>query len=499
MASEATPTTSAAPTVKPGRLWIGGEYVDALDGATFTITNPATGEALTTCAQAGAADVDRAVAAAAAAFRSKAWAQMSALDRQRIVWNIGERMLARLDEFAVAETLCNGKPIFESKYIDVPDAAKCFQYYAGWVTKIAGQTLPLSTGPFLNYTRREPLGVVGAIVAWNFPILLAAWKVAPALAAGNTVVLKPAEFTPLTALLLAECAKEAGLPDGVLNVIPGKGSIAGQALVTHKDVAKIAFTGSTEVGQGIVRASVDTVKKVQMELGGKSANVIFADADIDAAVRGAAGGIFYGKGEVCAAGSRLLVERSVYDTVVAKLKERAEKTPPGDPMNPKTRLGAQVRESHLQSILGYVEKGKAEGATLVAGGSRAAIDGKGAFMQATVFADVTNTMTIAREEIFGPVLAVIPFDGEDEAIAIANDSPYGLAAGVWTRDIKRGHRTAHRLEAGTVWINAYNRYDTATPFGGYKQSGFGRDMGPEALDGYLQTKSVWVDLSEDKA
>jgi aldehyde dehydrogenase (NAD+) len=492
-------TTSTPPAVRPGRLWIGGAYVDAANGATFTIINPALGEPLTTCAAAGAADVDRAVAVAKAAFVDPAWAKMTPLDRQRILWNIGERILARVDEIAAAETLCNGKPIFESKYIDVPDAAKCFQYYAGWVTKIAGQTLPLSTGPFLNYTRREPLGVVGAIVAWNFPLLLASWKVAPALAAGNTVVLKPAEFTPLSALLLAECAKEAGLPDGVLNVLPGKGSIAGQALVEHPDVAKIAFTGSTAVGQGIVRTAADTVKKVQMELGGKSANVIFADSDIDAAVRGAANGIFYGKGEVCAAGSRLLVERSVYDTVVAKLKERAEKTPPGDPMHPKTRLGPLVREVQMEKVLDYIAKGKGEGARLVAGGERQPVNGKGYFVQATVFADVTNTMTIAREEIFGPVLGVMPFDSEDEAVAIANDSVLGLAAGLWTKDLKRGHRVAHRLEAGTVWVNAYNRYDTATPFGGYKQSGFGRDMGPEALDGYLQTKSIWIDLSEDKA
>ncbi|MEP7027155.1 MAG: aldehyde dehydrogenase family protein, partial [Candidatus Eisenbacteria bacterium] len=403
------------------------------------------------------------------------------------------------DEIATAETLTNGKPIFESKYIDVPDAAKCFQYYAGWATKITGQTIPLSTGPFLNYTRREPLGVVGAIVAWNFPLLLASWKVAPALAAGNSVVLKPAEFTPLSVLLLAECAKEAGLPDGVLNIIPGKGSVAGQALVEHRGVAKIAFTGSTEVGKGILRTAAEDVKKVTMELGGKSANIVFADADIDAAVRGAATGIFYGKGEICAAGSRLLVERPIYDTVVAKLKERAEKTPVGDPMHPKTRLGALVREVQMNRVLDYIGKGKAEGATLVAGGERQPVGGKGYFVQATVFAGVTNAMTIAREEIFGPVLAVIPFDDEEDAVAIANDSVYGLAAGLWTRDIKRGHRVAHRLEAGTVWVNAYNRYDTATPFGGYKESGFGRDMGPEALDGYLQTKSVWIDLSEDKA
>ncbi len=496
MAAEAT---SAAPTVKPGRLWIGGAYVDAENGATFDITNPATEEKLTTCASASPADVDRAVATARAAFTGAAWAKMTPLDRQRILWNLGERIMARADEIAAAETLTNGKPIFESRHIDIPDAAKCFQYYAGWATKITGQTIPLSTGPFFNYTRREPLGVVGAIVAWNFPLLLASWKVAPALAAGNTVVLKPAEYTPLTALLLAECAKEAGLPDGVLNVVPGKGSVAGQALVTHPGVAKIAFTGSTAVGQGIVRASADTVKKVQMELGGKSANIVFADADIEAAVRGAATGIFYGKGEICAAGSRLLVERPVYDAVVAKLAERAAKTPVGDPMHPKTRLGALVREPQMNTVLGYIAKGRKEGARLVAGGEREPVNGRGYFVQATVFADVKNDMTIAREEIFGPVLAVIPFEGEDEAVAIANASPYGLAAGLWTKDLKRGHRVAHRLEAGTVWVNAYNRYDTATPFGGYKESGFGRDMGGEALDGYLQTKSVWIDLSEDKA
>jgi acyl-CoA reductase-like NAD-dependent aldehyde dehydrogenase len=490
--------TMTPPAVRPGRLWIGGEYQDAASGKTFTIENPALGEPLTTCAEAGPEDVDRAVRVAHDAFRSDAWAKMTALDRQRIVWNIGERIMARADEIAAAETLPNGKPIFESRYIDIPDAAKCFHYFAGWATKIQGSVLPLSTGPFLNYTRREPLGVVGAIVAWNFPLLLASWKVAPALAAGNTVVLKPAEYTPLTALLLAECAKEAGLPDGVLNVIPGKGSIAGNALVNHPLVAKIAFTGSTEVGKGIIRSSADTVKKVQMELGGKSANVVFADADVDAAVRGAANGIFYGKGEVCAAGSRLLVERSIYDQVVEKLKERAAKTPPADPMHPKTRLGSIIRKPQMDKVLEYVAKGRAEGAKLVAGGEHQPVNGKGWFVQATVFADVTNDMTIAREEIFGPVLAVLPFEGEDEAVAIANDSAFGLAAGLWTKDIKRGHRVAHRLEAGTVWVNAYNRYDTATPFGGYKQSGFGRDMGPEALDGYLQTKSIWIDLSEER-
>jgi aldehyde dehydrogenase (NAD+)/phenylacetaldehyde dehydrogenase len=497
--SAETTAAAAASAVRPGRLWIGGEYVDAASGRTFTIENPALEEPLTTCAEGGREDIDRAVRVATEAFYSPVWARMTPLDRQRILWNIGERIMARVDEIAAAETLCNGKPIFESRYIDVPDAAKCFQYYSGWATKLTGETIPLSTGPFLNYTRREPLGVVGAIVAWNFPLLLASWKVAPALAAGNTVVLKPAEFTPLSVLLLAECAKEAGLPDGVLNVVPGNGSIAGQALVEHPGVAKIAFTGSTAVGQGILRSAADTVKKVQMELGGKSANIVFADADLDAAVRGAATGIFYGKGEVCAAGSRLLVERSVYDEVVARLKDRALKTPPGDPMNPKTRLGALVRRGQMDKVLEYIGKGRAEGATLVAGGERQPVNGKGWFVQATVFADVKNAMTIAQEEIFGPVLAVIPFEGEDDAVAIANDSMFGLAAGVWTRDIRKGHRVSHRLQAGTVWVNAYNRYDTATPFGGYKQSGFGRDMGREALDGYLQTKSVWIDLSEERA
>ena len=492
-------STDVQASVRPGRLWIGGEWQAAASGKTFEIVNPATEETLTTCAAGDKADVERAVAAAKAAFRDPKWARMSPAERQRILWNIGQRIRARIGEIATVETLQNGKPIFESRYIDTPDAATCFEYYAGWATKITGNVIPLSTGPFLNYTRREPLGVVAAIVAWNFPLLLASWKVAPALAAGNTVVLKPAEYTPLTALLLAECAQEAGLPDGVLNVVTGSGRTAGQALVEHPDVAKVAFTGSTEVGQGILRASADTMKKVTLELGGKSANLVFADADLDAAVRGAANGIFHGKGEVCAAGSRLLVERKVYDEVVDKLADRARKSVPGDPMNPKTRLGSIVRRAQMERVLGYIARGKAEGARLVVGGEREPVNGKGCFVQATVFADVRNDMTIAREEIFGPVVAVLPFDSEDEAVAIANDSMFGLAAGLWTRDLRRGHRVAARLEAGTVWVNAFNRYDVATPFGGYKMSGFGRDMGAEALDGYLQTKSVWIDLSEEKA
>src|SRR5690348_8333276 len=421
--------TPAKVEPKPGRLFIDGKWVDAASGKTFASINPATGQVLTQLADGDARDADAAVQSARRAFESAPWAEMNASDRGRILWKIGDLIDKYNEELGTLETLDNGKPIFESCQVDMPMVAEVFRYYAGWATKIHGETVPVR-GPFLHYTLREPVGVVAAIVAWNFPLLLASWKVAPALAAGNTVVLKPAEFTPLSVLLLAECAKEAGLPDGVLNVIPGKGSIAGQALVEHKDVAKIAFTGSTEVGKGILRSAADRVAKVTMELGGKSANIVFADANLDDAVRGAANGIFYGKGEICAAGSRLLVERSIYSDVVAKLKERAEKSPVGDPMHPKTRLGALVREGQMNRVLDYIGKGKGEGATLVAGGERQPINGKGYFVQATVFADVNNQMTIAREEIFGPVLAVIPFENEADAIALANDSIYGLAAGL---------------------------------------------------------------------
>jgi acyl-CoA reductase-like NAD-dependent aldehyde dehydrogenase len=406
--------------------------------------------------------------------------------------------MEQADAIARLETLHNGKPISEARHIEIPAAAECLQYFAGWADKLHGETVPVK-GNHLVYTLREPLGVVAAIVPWNFPLLLAAWKVAPALAMGNTVILKPASQTPLTALALGQLAIDVGFPPGVLNVITGGGSTVGEALVAHPSVDKIAFTGDTTTGKHIMRSAAETLKKVTLELGGKSPNIVFPDADLDAAIRGATVGIFYGKGEVCAAGSRLLVDRSIKDAFVDKLAARVKKMVPGDPLDPKTRFGAISSRAQLERVLNYVKIGQAEGATLIAGGSRVDIGtGKGYFMQPTVFADVTPQMTIAREEIFGPVLATIEFGDVDEAIARANDSIYGLAAAVWTRDIKKAHYVASKLKAGTVWVNTYNVYDTAVPFGGYKQSGFGREMSVHALESYTQVKAVWVDLNQER-
>jgi aldehyde dehydrogenase (NAD+) len=476
------------------QLFINNEWRDATGRATIEVVNPATEDIVAEVASAERPDIDAAVAAARTALGGP-WGAMSARDRGRLVWKIGERLVARADEIARLETLHNGKPIFESRQIEVPAAAECFQYYAGWADKVHGETIPVR-GEFLTYTLREPVGVVAAIVPWNFPLLLTAWKVAPALACGNTVIIKPASQTPLTAIALAEVAAEVGLPPGVLNVVTGPGSRVGQMLVEHPGIDKIAFTGDTSTGKGIMRGASDTLKRITLELGGKSPNIVFPDADLDAAIRGATTGIFYGKGEVCAAGSRLLVDRSIKSEFIDKVVARAKKMAPGDPMDPKTRLGAVASKKQLETDLRYIEIAKKEGAQLVAGGARADIGtGKGYFLQPTIFDGVTPQMTIAREEIFGPVLAAIEFGDLDEAIARANDSTYGLAAAVWTRDIKKAHHVARRLQAGTVWINTYNVYDTAAPFGGYKQSGFGREMSLHALEHYTQVKSVWVDLS----
>jgi aldehyde dehydrogenase (NAD+) len=480
--------------VEHKKLLINNEWRDASTGRTMEVINPATEGVIATVASAGKDDVDAAVAAARAAFNGP-WSRMSARDRGRLVSKLADRLLERADDVARLETLHNGKPIFESRQIEIPAAAKCFEYYAGWADKVMGETIPVD-GNYLTYTLREPLGVVAAIVPWNFPLLLAAWKVAPALATGNVVILKPASQTPLTALALGEIAVEAGLPPGVLNVITGPGSTVGQAIVEHPGIDKIAFTGDTSTGKGIMRAAADTLKKITLELGGKSPNIILADADIDAALRGATTGIFYGKGEVCAAGSRLLVDKSIKDEFMSKLAARAKKMVAGDPLDPKTRYGALASKKQLENVQRYVDIAKQEGAALVAGGERADIGtGKGYFFQPTVFDNVTPEMTIAREEIFGPVLATIEFADLDEAIARANDSQYGLAAAVWTRDVKKAHYVARRLQAGTVWINTYNVYDTAVPFGGYKASGFGREMSAHALEHYTQVKSVWVDLN----
>jgi acyl-CoA reductase-like NAD-dependent aldehyde dehydrogenase len=477
------------------QLFINGEWRPPAAGKTIPVVNPATEDVIAEVASAERDDVDAAVSAARAALQGP-WSRLSARDRGRLLWQLGEKLLERGDELARLETLHNGKPIFESRQIEIPASAECFQYYAGWADKIHGETIPVK-GNYLAYTLREPVGVVAAIVPWNFPLLLTAWKVAPALAAGNTVIIKPASQTPLTALALAEIAAGLGVPPGVVNVVTGAGSTVGQMLVEHPGIDKIAFTGDTSTGRAIMKGSADTLKRITLELGGKSPNIVFPDADLDAAVRGATTGIFYGKGEVCAAGSRLLVDKTIRSEFVDKVAARAKKIAPGDPLDPKTRLGAISSKRQLENDLRYIELARSEGAQLVAGGGRADIGtGKGYFLQPTVFDGVTPEMTIAREEIFGPVLATIEFADVDEAIARANDSQYGLAAAVWTRDIKKAHYVARKLQAGTVWINTYNVYDTAAPFGGYKQSGFGREMSMHALEHYTQVKSVWVDLNQ---
>lgn len=483
--------TATESTLLRTELFIGNEWRPATSGTAIEVINPATEEVLAEVEAAGEADVAAAVHAARACFEGDAWRSLSARRRGALLYRAGELLEERLDDMAALETRQNGKPLFESK-IDVAMTVETLKYYAGWADKLAGAVLPVDR-PDLVYTLREPVGVVGAIVPWNFPLNLASWKFAPALAVGCTVVLKPASETPLTALAMGEIMREAGFPPGAFNVIPGGGSTTGTWLVRHPDVAKIAFTGSTAVGKEIMRNAADTVKRVTLELGGKSPNIVFADADLSAAVKGAHTGIFYGKGEVCAAGSRLLVERSVHDQVVEQLAERARKLVPGDPFDSKTRLGAVVSKHQQETVLSYIEAGKRE-AKLIAGGNPAQVNGKGYYIEATVFDDAKPGMKIVDEEIFGPVLAVLTFDGVEEAVQLANHTMYGLAAGIWTRDITKAHTVARAVRAGTVWVNTYNLYDSAAPFGGFKASGFGRDLGREALDGYTETKTVWVGL-----
>ena len=482
---------------KPRKMLIDGKWVNAASGKTFPTYNPATGEVLAQVAEGDRADIDAAVQAARRAFDSGPWTRMTASERGKLIWKLADLLEQHTEEFATLETLDNGKPLTVARAADVPLAADMFRYMAGWATKLEGTTIPLSVPytPGANYhayTLREPVGVVGQIIPWNFPLLMAAWKLAPALASGCTVVLKPAEQTPLSALRLGELIMEAGFPDGVVNIVPGYGETAGAALAAHDLVDKIAFTGSTEVGKLIVHAATGNLKKVSLELGGKSPNVVFKDADMDLAIGGAASAIFFNHGQCCCAGSRLYVERPVFDRVVEGVAAKAAKINVGSGLDPATHMGPLVSEEQLQRVCNYLEIGMAEGAKAASGGRK--IGGKGYFVEPTVLVDTKDYMKVVQEEIFGPVVAAIPFDNPEELLTRANDSIYGLAAGIWTHDISKAHRTAALLRAGTVWINCYNIFDAALPFGGYKQSGWGREMGKDVLNLYTQTKAVCARL-----
>ncbi|HUJ21131.1 MAG TPA: aldehyde dehydrogenase family protein [Bryobacteraceae bacterium] len=482
--------------LKPGRLFIDGREEDAAGGQSIDVVNPATGELLTTVPDGDIPDVDRAVAAARRSFEAKSWRGLDPSRKEKILWNLADILLKNKEELSVLESMENGKTVREASGADVEPAIDAFRYYAGWVRKIYGETIPVD-GPYLNYTLREPVGVVGAIVPWNYPLQIAAWKVAPALACGCSVVLKPSEMTPLTALKLAGYCLEAGVPEGVVNVVTGYGHTAGEALGRHMDVDKISFTGSIRTARALLKASAESnLKRLSLELGGKSPNIIFPDCDREAALKSAFWGIFANKGEVCSAGSRLLLHADIHDQFLDELVSRAQKLKLGDPLDKSTTMGSQISAAQLERILGYIRTGQEEGARLLCGGARdtEGRKAKGFYVKPTIFSEVKPRMKIAQEEIFGPVLAALRFRDADEAVEIANSTIYGLVSAVWTRDIQLAHRVARDIKAGVVWINTYNGFDTAAPFGGYKQSGFGRDLGAYALEQYTNMKSVWVAL-----
>ena len=478
----------------PRKMLIGGKWVEAASGKTFESYDPSTGEVLARVAEGDSPDVDAAVKAARLAFEGGAWPKLTPADRCKLLWKVSDLMEQHKEELAVLETLDNGKPIFFSRRVDVPQAIEAFRYFSGWATKIQGSTIPISVPKrsYLAYTLREPVGVVGQIIPWNFPLLMAAWKLAPALAVGCTVVLKPAEQTPLTALRLGELMMEAGFPEGAVNIVTGFGETAGAALAAHPDVDKIAFTGSTEVGKMIVQAATGNLKKVSLELGGKSPNIVFADADLETAIPGSAQAIFYNQGECCTAGSRLFVQRGIFDKVIDGVAQETKKFRVGPGMDASSNQGPLVSQEQLDRVCGYLSAGAKEGAKAIVGGKK--IPGNGYFVEPTVLVDVKPEMKVVREEIFGPVVTAIPFDDPEEVAKFANQTPYGLAAGVWTRDISKAHKIAAKLRAGTVWINCYNVFDPALPFGGYKQSGWGREMGLEAVELYTELKSVCAQL-----
>jgi len=485
--------TVKAPKVKDQPLFIGGKWQDSVSGKTFVTANPATGEVICQVAEGDKADVDLAVKAARKAFTDGPWPKMNASERGRLLHKLADLIEQNQEELAALESLDNGKPLRDAMAADLPLTIKCYRYYAGWADKVHGKTIPVE-GPYFCYTRHEPIGVVGQIIPWNFPLLMQAWKWGPALATGCTIVLKPAEQTPLTALRVAQLAQEAGIPDGVINVIPGFGPTAGAAVSSHMDIDKVAFTGEYLTGQLVMEAAAKSnLKRVSLELGGKSPNVVFADADLDAAVAGAYFGLFFNQGQCCCAGSRLFVEEKVHDQFVEKVLKKARSQKVGDPFDPETTQGPQVSQEQFDRVMGFIESGKKEGAKLLIGGNRCG--SKGYFIEPTVFDNVTDNMKIAKEEIFGPVMNILKFKDVNEVIQRGNQTFFGLAAAVWTRDISKAHRLANGLRAGTVWINCYDVFDAAAPFGGFKMSGFGRELGEYALELYTEVKTVYVNLA----
>lgn len=488
---------AAALAPAPRGLVIDGRAVPALSGKTFATENPATGQTICQVAEGGAADVDVAVAAARRALVNPAWAAMSAYDRGQLLYRLADLIEREADELAVLECIDNGKPASLTRWVEIEGSIKTFRYFAGWTTKFGGETLPVSPrsgARILNYTTREPVGVCGLIVPWNYPMSMAAWKVAPALAAGCTVILKPAEQTPLTALRLAELALEAGIPAGVFNVITGFGE-AGAALVAHPGVDKVAFTGSTEVGKAIVRGATGNLKKVSLELGGKSPQIVLPDADLGAAAASIAAGIFFNQGQTCTAGSRLYAHAAIHDELLDRVAAEAAKLTIGNGLDAGVNFGPLVSQEQWDRVASYVEIGQAEGAEVMIGGGRPAAHGEGFFFEPTILRGAGRDMRVVREEIFGPVLSALSWSDADDLVAQANDSDFGLSAGIWTNDIRQGHRLAAAVKAGTVWVNCFNMVDNATPFGGFKQSGWGREHGRQAMELYSETKSVWVNLS----